>query len=75
MYADGFDQQSLQTQLEILGTTVPADINTIIEVLSYLKKISPSEKELLNQIVILAKLVLVVPATTSTSERSFSAMR
>ena len=43
--------------------------------MSYLKKISPSEKELLNQIVILAKLILVMPATNSTSERSFSAMR
>ena len=75
IYGDDFDQQSLQTQLKILGSTVPADINTIVEVLSYLKKISPSEKELLNQIVILAKLKLVMPATNSTSERSFSAMR
>ena len=66
---------SLQTQLEILSSTVPADINTIVEVLSYLKKISPLEKVLLNQSVILAQLIQVKPATNSTSERSFSAMR
>jgi len=40
----GDDQQNLQIQLEIISSTVPAEINTIIEVLSYLKKLSPSEK-------------------------------
>jgi len=34
-----------------------------------------SQKELLNEVVKLAKLILVMPATNSTSERSFSALR
>ncbi len=75
IYRDDFNEQSLEVQLQILGSTVPADINTVMEVLSYLKKMPASEKELLNEVLQLAKLILVMSATNSTSERSFSALR
>ncbi len=75
IYGDDFNGQSLQLQLQILVSTVPEDIHTIMEVLSYLKEMPASEKELINEVVKLAKLILVMPATNSTSERSFSALR
>ena len=42
---------------------------------SYLQQITPGERSLLSQVVLLMKLILVMPATNSTSERSFSALR
>ena len=75
IYGDDFNEQALQIQLHILASTVPDDISNVIEVLSYLKKMPESEKELINEVVKLAKLILVMPATNSTSERSFSALR
>ena len=75
IYGDDFDSQTLKVQLQILASTVPAEIKTIVDILLYIKELPPSEKELLNQIIVLVKLILVMPATNSTSERSFSAMR
>lgn len=48
---------------------------TIPDVIEYLTKLSTAEKNLLDQVVVVAKLLLVMPATNVTSERSFSAMR
>ncbi len=66
---------NLSTQLNILSSTIPEDITDIVEVISYLLKLSPAEQQLIHEVVLLAKLILVMPATNSTSERSFSAMR
>ena len=39
-----------------------------------LQTLTRAEKELINEVITLAKLLLVMPATNNTSERSFSAM-
>ncbi len=75
IYGDDFDLHNLKAQLQILSSTVPAEIKTIFEILHFIKDLPASKKEFLNQIIILAKLILVMLATNSSSERSFSAMR
>uniref|UniRef100_A0A1X7V1P6 DUF4371 domain-containing protein n=1 Tax=Amphimedon queenslandica TaxID=400682 RepID=A0A1X7V1P6_AMPQE len=62
-------------KLEILSNNTPADIKDISGVKTYLQNLSTFEKELLSEVIVLMKLILVMPATNSTSERSFSAMR
>ena len=69
------DSSNLSTHLNILGSTIPEGESSISEIISYLQKLVPAEKELIKEVMILAKLILVMPATNSTSERSFSAMR
>ena len=39
------------------------------------RKCQPQQKELLNEVCKLARLILVMPATNASSERSFSSMR
>jgi len=74
-YQNDISVQNLETQLQILACTVPAEINSIAEILSYLSELAPADKELIKEVLKLAKLVLVMPATNSTSERSFKAIR
>ena len=50
--------------------------NTIIkDILKYLRNISSAQRALLSEICVIAKLILVMPATNAISERSFSALR
>ena len=71
-YKDDFDQKLLLTQLQTLGIHFQQTLNhpsstnlTIFNVKSYF----------LSQVKRLLQLILVMPATNSTSERSFSALR
>jgi len=62
-------------QLQILATMIQAKVLTIFLVRNHLQRLSAAERSLLNEVVTVTKLVLVMPATNATSERSFSAMR
>ena len=75
VYEDDFKASNLSTHLNILGSTIPEGKSSISEIILYLQKLLPAEKELIKEVMILAKLILVMHATNSTSERSFSAMR
>jgi len=75
VYKDDFNASNLTTHLNILGTTIPRENYSISDILTYLQKLSSAEKELIKEVIVLAKLILVMPATNSTSERSFSALR
>ncbi len=75
VYRDDVNGSNLETQLKIFCTTAPDGINSIYDILSYLQKLSLADKELIKEICIIAKLILVMPATNSSSERSFSAMK
>ena len=48
---------------------------SIKDILKYLRNISSGQKALLSEICVIAKLILVMPATNAISERSFSALR
>ena len=75
VYEADLDAHNLTTQLSILSSTIPEGISGILDIISYLRNLSPAEKELLHKVILLVKLILVMPATNCTSERSFSALR
>ena len=74
VYKANLDAPNWTTQLSILSSTIPEGKSGICDIISYLRNLLPAEKELLHEVIILAKLILVMPATNSTSEHSFSAL-
>ena len=79
-YEDDFDQSLLKTQLVILGVHFQEVGNqtpnlTIFDIKSYLLSLSPGQLSLLSQVKRLMQLLLIMPATNASSERSFSALR
>ena len=78
-YKDDFDREVLYTQLQILGSNFNGDCKrkdiTIFDVRNYLVSLSASQLSLISQVKRLMQLLLVMPATNASSERSFSALR
>ena len=80
IYGDDFDHYSLEAQLPLLHPTAKAleynpDKFTINDLIEMLKRLEPSRMLAMNEVVKLAKLLLVMPATNAVSERSFSALK
>ena len=84
-YRDDFDQELLRTQLQTLGVhyqqvrsrsgeTSTTNLS-IFDIKSILLSLSPGQLPLLSQVKRLAQLILVMPTTNASSERSFSALR
>ena len=77
-YQNDFCKSELESQLEILGQmniSKTGDKISFLDVLSHLKSLSASQLTYIQQVVNLAQLVLLMPATNAVSERSASAMR
>ena len=79
MYKDDFNKDLLSTQLNILEANFKdydsSDNITIFDVKNYLLSRSPGQLALISQVKRLIQLLLVMPATNASSERSFSALR
>ena len=75
-YEGDFDASLLRSQLSIFAEDIPdiKDIN-FSDVLNYLRGLGPGMKRLISEVIRVAKLIVVCPATNATSERSFSALR
>ena len=80
-YGEDFDKDLLKVQLSLFHTLVTegdqckdSDL-TIHNIVRVLANLSIGQQVALSQIFILMKLLLVMPATNATSERSFSALR
>lgn len=81
-FYDDFDAVSLEAQLVLLHSVVIKQLQnesavervTVADVADVLKNTAGAQ-QLLDQIWRLTKLLLVVPATSATAERSFSALR
>ena len=76
LYDKDFDRELLKSQLDILKThfsdrSEPVQISVVHEFLTDLGE----SRTLLSQVVKLLSLILVMPATNATSERSFSALK
>ena len=76
LYAQDFNQELLKSQLTILKThfkdhSEPVRLSVIHEFLTNLGE----ARSLLSEVVKLLNLILVMPATNATSERSFSALK
>ena len=75
---DDFQPELLHSQLYIFNTEFQrfnksSRAPTIIDLIEYF--LTNAQKILLSQVVIAMKLLLIMPATNATSERSFSALR
>ena len=65
----------LSTQLEIFGTSFSEPKARIHKVIKCLQSLSASQHLLLEQVCRVGRLLLVMPATNATSERSFLVLR
>jgi len=76
-YKDDINPDDIRSQLVIFGNifqSIPEKpaLPTIFDIKEYFVKISTAQKDLLVQVGLLLKLILVMPATNETSERFFS---
>ena len=76
-YGPDLNVHALEMQLQIFATNfiMERKKTSIKDILKYLRNISSAQRALLSEICIIAKLILVMPATNAVSERSFSALR
>lgn len=74
MYCDDVDFGKLFTQLEMLKTIVPHEMQNFSQFLKWFTG-KQSNIFLLDQIKQVVRLILVLPATNAISERSFSTLR
>ena len=74
-YGSDFDAGILKVHLEILSSCDMPSPCCFADIRAYLKDCSPGQRALFSQVVTVAKLILVMPATNASSERSFSALR
>ena len=75
-YGSDFHSPALKVQLQVFSEKFNDKIQpTLGDIFTIMKNLSSAEKELLSEVSVLTKLVLVMPATNAISERSFSALR
>ena len=75
-YGSDLDPLLMPTHLEIFHTNFPTTVDvSLAEGLGFLRSCAPAVLELISQVTLLAKLMLVMPATNATSERAFSSVR
>ena len=77
---DDFDESALDAQLTVMRSAVvrrdlPTEENVTVHTIVEILKNTTGAQTLLDQVCRLTKLLLVVPATSATAERSFSALR
>ena len=76
-YGDDLASCQLSGQLQILGAYFAEHCEPVYlhDCIQALQNMSATQKELLSEVCKLARLILVMPATNASSERSFSSMR
>ena len=78
-YKEDLSKQQLQAQLPLLKALVDTSMKdmelTIHNLVKLLSEMSPTQRVAHSKVWIVLKLLLVMPATNATSERSFSALR
>ena len=57
VYEDYFNASNISTHLNILGSAILEGKSSISEIIPYLQKLLPAKKELIKQVMILAKLI------------------
>lgn len=76
-YISRFYKAKLKCQLQTFALDYPIK-NTqpnVFEIREYMSNLSPAKKQLIAEVCTIMKLILVMPATNATSERSFSALK
>ena len=74
LYGGDIEYNNLEVQFQTIAPAVQNNV-TLNEIVQYLANLSEQVRSLYSEIVTIVKLILVMPATNATSERTFSAMR
>ena len=75
-YGDDLHQERLRAQLLVLHSSdTERLLSDLLAIISYLRTLNEIEMEYYSEVIKVAKLILVMPATNALSERSFSALR
>lgn len=80
-YEDDLDQENLKAQLFTFGIEFQltrgdsSTPNDIFDIKNYFCSLTGAQRSLLSQVCRVLQLILIMPATNATSERSFSALR
>ena len=79
-YGSDFDRNELSTQLQILSSNLRSEIPysesvELTDILTFVWKLSQGQRSFFKQVCWLVSLIAVMPATNSSSERSFSTMK
>ena len=75
-YGSDYDALFLPTHLEIFSRNFQAEREVVVsDVINFFRSCTPGHLEVMSQVSKLVRLLLVIPATNATSERSYSALR
>ena len=75
-YKDDFDEDGLRLQLKIVSANFPKKEKLVFsEIIEYFKKMDPGLSSIMSEVRKVMELILVLPATTASAERSFSRMK
>ena len=74
LYGDDIHYSNLEVQFQTIAPVIKGKVS-LKEIVQYLSSLSESARSIYSEIVLLVKLILVMPASNATSERSFSALR
>ena len=77
-YAKDIDKDSLKVQLETLKTYFENQTSAKVklsDIFGYMRELAPAMRSIYSEIVTLVRILLVIPASNATSERTFSALR
>ena len=77
-YTTDFDADLLKLHLDVLASNFPVSLQrsaTVMDIRKHIQAMSSAEQLLISQVLTVLHLLLVMPATNASSERSFSALR
>ena len=74
LYEGDVNFSNLEVQFQTIAAALKDDIS-LSAIVQYLVSLSEQVRSIYSEIVVLVELILVMPATNATSERSFSALR
>ena len=75
-YGDDFDEENLRAQMKIFKTMFSEKTNvTYADIMAYFRQLGPYVQVLIGEVCKVVELMLVLPASNATIERSFSKMK
>ena len=74
LYDKNINYDNIEVQFQTISQSIKGDLS-LVGIVDYLKSLSTTARSLYSEIVTLIELILVMPATNATSERSFSTLR
>lgn len=75
LYGSDLNASNLEMQLNMLSSSISDSNMDIFDVKNYFEDATAAVRLHFSEVILVLKLILVLPATNATSERSFSAMK